>query len=89
VVAGPASATAQIGQPALRTSSIDKHDRAVLFGWILAGIGLLFLVYPRPLVVAAKGWRLGMPSASEPGALRAARVGAVTVLVLGVVLALA
>jgi len=61
----------------------------VLFGWVLAGLGLLFVLFPRPLVAAAKGWRLGMPSVAEPGALRTARVGAVTVLVLGIVLALA
>jgi len=60
----------------------------VVFGWVLAGLGLLGAVFPRPLVVAAKGWRLGMPSVDEPGSFRTARVGAVVALVAGVVIAL-
>lgn len=61
----------------------------MLFGWVVAGLGLLFVIFPRPLVAAARGWRIGMRSLSEARALRAARVGAVVALALGVIFALA
>jgi hypothetical protein len=59
------------------------------FGWVLAGAGLILVVFPQPLVAAARGWRLGMPDRETPGALHIARVGAVITLVAGLIIALA
>jgi len=61
----------------------------VAFGWVLAGLGLVLAFFPRPLVVAARGWRLGAPDQATPGTLRAARAGALVAMVAGLVIALA
>src|SRR5690348_12773438 len=42
-------------------------------GWVIAAIGLALVVFPQPLMVAARGWRLGMPRTSELGGVHAAR----------------
>ena len=57
-------------------------------GWVIAAVGLAFVVFPRPLMVMARGWRLGMPPATEPRGVHAARVGAAMVMIVGLVLAL-
>jgi hypothetical protein len=61
----------------------------VVFGWLLAALGLILAVFPQPLVAAARGWRLGMPDRAAPGTMHAARVGAVIVMLAGLVVALA
>lgn len=58
-------------------------------GWVIAAIGLALAMFPRPLMAAARGWRLGMPRASERGGVHAARAGAVIVMIAGLVIALA
>jgi hypothetical protein len=65
------------------------HDRDVAVGWVLAGLGLLALAFPGPIMAAARGWRIGMPRADEPGAVRTARIGAMVAVIAGVVIALA
>jgi len=61
----------------------------VTFGWVLAGLGLLFAISPRPVAIAARGWRGGMPNVTDPRTLRAARLGAVVAMIAGIVIALA
>ena len=61
----------------------------VAFGWIIAALGLMLAVFPRPLVIATRGWRVGAPDDKTPGAMNAARVGAAVAMILGLVLALA
>lgn len=73
----------------LAVHAVRDDHQAVIFGWVLVGLGLLGMVFPRPVVAAARGWRLVMPSVDNSGAFRVARAGALIVLIAGLVLALA
>ena len=68
---------------------LTHHDQVVLFGLTLAGLGLVLAVFPRPLVVVATRYRISMPGRVTPNVVRAARIGALVVLTVGIVIALA
>jgi len=57
----------------------------VSFGWVLVALGCVFALFPGPLASSAR-----MPGAGDAAALiRAARIGALAVMVVGVIMALA
>jgi hypothetical protein len=61
----------------------------MLLGLTLAALGLALAVFPRPLVALATRYRISMPGRATADVVRAARVGAVIVAVVGIVVALA
>ena len=63
----------------------QPDDGFVSFGWALVALGLVFVLFPSPLASSAR-----MPGAGDAAALiRAARIGALAVMVVGVIMALA
>lgn len=59
----------------------------MVFGWVLCGIGVVLLVWPHGLVWIAHQYRLGMPETSSR-TMSAARLGALVVAVVGLVIGL-
>jgi hypothetical protein len=58
--------------------------RTVVIGVALLVLGLLMAVFPQPLVAVANRYRIWMPDRPTAQSLRGARLGALLVVVLGV-----
>jgi hypothetical protein len=60
----------------------------VAFGWVMAGIGAVVLVWPRGLVWIAHYYRAGVPSEPRDATAVAARFGGLIVVAVGLTVAL-
>jgi uncharacterized protein YjeT (DUF2065 family) len=63
-------------------------DRLVVVGLVLVVLGIITAAFPRPFVAAAPFYRISMPERATPQSVRAARLGGLLVIVLGVVVLL-
>lgn len=61
----------------------------MILGLLLMLLGLVLVLFPRPLIVLASRYRIWMPDGATPRALRSARIGALGVMAVGLFLLLA
>jgi hypothetical protein len=61
----------------------------VVVGFVLVVLGSVVAIFPRHIVAIAPYWRVGMPERATPQSVHAARIGALLVLVAGVIVVLA